>query len=641
MSVAGQHIILGVTGSIAAYKAVLLLRELTARGAVVTVVMSGNAEHFVAPLTFRTLSGRPVLSSLFDPQSEDAVEHVALAERAQAFVVAPATANLLAKAAHGIADDFLTTLLLAARCPILIAPAMDGGMWDHAAVQANVETLRERGVTVLEPEAGALASGLSGKGRLPETETLVEAVERALTPRRDLTGERVLVTSGPTREPIDPVRYLSNRSSGKMGHAVATAALRRGAEVVLISGPTTLKPPAGAVYVPVQTAEEMREAALQHLAAATVVIKAAAVADYRVEKPSATKIKSGGKSDGLTLSLVPKMAANFLPLEANSATSLSIPVLAFTIVTLGACADPATPDNVATTRINPRRIGPFIGLTPIQGGRYGRRPFINAVLLSTTSLNFLSGETVNVGLRNYQRLFSSSDYLLSMQNTIRFTIWSLAIKFATGMTMEPIVVEDDKLTIIVRKLGDTASKSLDIAMEDVDLSGIEVTRIIRAESGVPIVMLTAKDSELDKVVGLELGADDYVTKPFSLRELSARIRALFRRTEQGVAVESPPAVVDLERVQVDIAGHRLLRDGQPLPIKPKAFDLLAFLIRHPGQVFTRDQLLERVWGYDYAGETRTVDVHVHWLRSQVEADPGAPRFIHTVRGVGYVFRRPA
>ena len=174
-----------------------------------------------------------------------------------------------------------------------------------------------------------------------------------------------------------------------------------------------------------------------------------------------------------------------------------------------------------------------------------------------------------------------------------------------------------------------------------ELSGIEVCRIIRAESGVPIVMLTAKDSELDKVVGLELGADDYVTKPFSLRELSARIRALFRRSEQAVAVEAPPAVVDLGRVQVDLAGHRLLRDGQTLPIKPKAFELLAFLLRHPGQVFTRDQLLERVWGYDYAGETRTVDVHVHWLRSQVEEDPSAPRFIHTVRGVGYVFRRPA
>ena len=174
-----------------------------------------------------------------------------------------------------------------------------------------------------------------------------------------------------------------------------------------------------------------------------------------------------------------------------------------------------------------------------------------------------------------------------------------------------------------------------------ELSGVDVCRIIRAESSVPIVMLTAKDSELDKVVGLELGADDYVTKPFSLRELSARIRALFRRSEQGVAVESPPSVVDLDKVQVDLAGHRLLRDGATLPIKPKAFDLLAFLIRHPGQVFTRDQLLERVWGYDYAGETRTVDVHVHWLRSQVEDDPGAPRFIHTVRGVGYVFRRPA
>jgi DNA-binding response OmpR family regulator len=174
-----------------------------------------------------------------------------------------------------------------------------------------------------------------------------------------------------------------------------------------------------------------------------------------------------------------------------------------------------------------------------------------------------------------------------------------------------------------------------------ELSGIEVCRIIRAESGVPIVMLTAKDSELDKVVGLELGADDYVTKPFSVRELSARIRALFRRSEQAVALETPPAVVDLGRVQLDLGGHRLLRDGDSVPIKPKAFELLTFLVRHPGQVFTRDQLLERVWGYDYAGETRTVDVHIHWLRSEVEDDPSAPRFIHTVRGVGYVFRRPA
>ena len=172
-----------------------------------------------------------------------------------------------------------------------------------------------------------------------------------------------------------------------------------------------------------------------------------------------------------------------------------------------------------------------------------------------------------------------------------------------------------------------------------ELSGIEVCRIIRAESGVPIVMLTAKDSELDKVVGLELGADDYVTKPFSLRELSARIRALFRRSEQA-APAGGPTLVDLGNVQVDLAGHRVLRNGESVPIKPKAFELLAFLLRNPGQAFTRDQLLEHVWGYDYAGETRTVDVHVHWLRSTLEDDASAPQFIHTVRGVGYVFRRP-
>ena len=172
-----------------------------------------------------------------------------------------------------------------------------------------------------------------------------------------------------------------------------------------------------------------------------------------------------------------------------------------------------------------------------------------------------------------------------------------------------------------------------------ELSGVEVCRIIRAESAVPILMLTAKDAEIDTVVGLEVGADDYVTKPFSLRELLARVRALLRRLEQQ-AVEAPPAVIDLGSVQVDLAGHRLLRDGHAVAIKPKAFDLLAFLVRHPGQVFTRDQLLEHVWGYDYAGETRTVDVHMHWLRSDIEADTGHPTFLQTVRGVGYVFRRP-
>lgn len=298
----GRELILGVTGSIAAYKAVYLLRELTRAGARVSVCLSEHAREFVGPLTFRTLSGRPVLSQLFDPQSDDAVEHVALAERADAVVVAPATANLLGKAAAGIADDFLTTLLLAARCPVVMAPAMDGGMWEHPAVVANVATLRARGVTVLEPDAGALASGLNARGRLPELDVLLEAVRTALTPRRDLAGQRVVVTAGPTREPIDPVRYISNRSSGRMGYALAAAAARRGAEVTLVSGPTLLAPPPAAAFVPVQTAEEMREAVLHHAARAAIVIKAAAVADYRVRHAAVQKIK--GKRD-LTLDLVP------------------------------------------------------------------------------------------------------------------------------------------------------------------------------------------------------------------------------------------------------------------------------------------------------------------------------------------------
>ncbi|HEY2995222.1 MAG TPA: bifunctional phosphopantothenoylcysteine decarboxylase/phosphopantothenate--cysteine ligase CoaBC [Methylomirabilota bacterium] len=298
----GRELILGVTGSIAAYKAVYLLRELSRAGARVTVCLSEHAREFVGPLTFRTLSGRPVLGNLFDPQSDEAVEHVALAERAHALVVAPATANLLGKAAAGIADDFLTTLLLAARCPVVMAPAMDGGMWEHPAVVANVATLRERGVMVLEPDAGALASGLSARGRLPEVDAIVEALLTALTARRDLAGQRVVVTAGPTREPIDPVRYISNRSSGRMGYALAAAAVRRGAQVTLVSGPTTLMPPAVAAFVPVQTAEDMREAVLHHASGAAIVIKAAAVADYRVRQAAAQKIK--GKHD-LTLDLVP------------------------------------------------------------------------------------------------------------------------------------------------------------------------------------------------------------------------------------------------------------------------------------------------------------------------------------------------
>jgi phosphopantothenoylcysteine decarboxylase / phosphopantothenate---cysteine ligase len=279
----GRELILGVTGSIAAYKAVYLLRELTRLGARVTVCLTGHAREFVGPLTFRTLSGRPVLTDLFDPRSAEAVEHVALAERAAALLVAP-------------------TLLLAMRGPVLMAPAMDGGMWQHPAIVANVAMLRRRGVTVLEPDSGDLASGLSGKGRLPEVEVIIEALLAVLDPVHDLAGERIVITAGPTREPIDPVRYISNRSSGKMGYGLATAALRRGAQVTLVSGPTALTPPPGAAFVPVQTAEEMREAVLHHAAAATILIKAAAVADYRVRRPSDTKIK--GKRD-LTLELTP------------------------------------------------------------------------------------------------------------------------------------------------------------------------------------------------------------------------------------------------------------------------------------------------------------------------------------------------
>jgi phosphopantothenoylcysteine decarboxylase/phosphopantothenate--cysteine ligase len=220
MPLAGRELILGVTGSIAAYKAALLLRELTRAGARVTVVTTAHADQFVGPLTWRTLSGRPVLRDLFDPASDEAVEHVALAERAEAIVVAPATANLLAKAAHGIADDFLTTLLLAARCPVVIAPAMDGGMWHHAAVAANVATLRARGVTVVDPESGALASGLSGQGRLPEPATILEALERALTQHRDLAGERI--PSRRARRASPSIRCATSRIGRRERWAIAS-----------------------------------------------------------------------------------------------------------------------------------------------------------------------------------------------------------------------------------------------------------------------------------------------------------------------------------------------------------------------------------------------------------------------------------
>lgn len=296
----GKRIVLGVSGSIAAYKAVGLLRRLVQEGAEVTVVMTQAATRFVAPLTFEVLSRHPVATDLFAAHQE--MLHLTLSEQADAIVIAPATANVLAKCALGLADDLLSTLLLAASCPVILAPAMDGGMWDHPAVTAHLKTLRGRGVIVLDPDEGPLASGRIGKGRLSEEDVILAAIERQLAPRLDWAGQRVLVSAGPTQEPIDPVRFLSNRSSGKMGYAIAQAARERGAAVVLISGPTALPAPRGVDLISVTTAEEMEKAMTARFAWSTVVIMAAAVADFRPARPSSEKLKKG-RDHRLTLDL--------------------------------------------------------------------------------------------------------------------------------------------------------------------------------------------------------------------------------------------------------------------------------------------------------------------------------------------------
>lgn len=285
----GAKIILGVTGSIAAYKAVGLLRALVKDGATVQVVMTHAATKFVAPLTFEVLSGGAVSLDLFEAHHE--MKHLSMPEKADLIVVAPATANFLAKAAFGLADDLLSTMLLTAHCPLLVAPAMDGGMWDHSAVAQNVQTLRARGVIVLDPDEGPLASGRFGQGRLADESRIVEAIETALFPQRDWQGHRILVSAGPTQEPIDPVRFISNRSSGKMGYALAEAARARGAQVTLVSGPTALPAPAGVEIVEVKTAEEMTKAMCSRLSWSTVVVMAAAVADYRPVETSVHKLK--------------------------------------------------------------------------------------------------------------------------------------------------------------------------------------------------------------------------------------------------------------------------------------------------------------------------------------------------------------
>jgi phosphopantothenoylcysteine decarboxylase/phosphopantothenate--cysteine ligase len=289
----GKRIVLGVTGSIAAYKAVSLLRALLREGATVQVVMTQSATKFVAPLTFEVLSGHPVSTEVFEAHQE--MKHLSLPEQSDAIVIAPATANCLAKTALGLGDDLLSTMLLTAQCPLVVAPAMDGGMWTHPTVSQHVATLRARGTVVVDPEIGPLASGRIGLGRLAEEGTILEALQTALAPQRDWQGHRVLVSAGPTQEPIDPVRFISNRSSGKMGYAIAEAAQARGAQVVLVTGPTALPAPRGVEVVSIATAEEMFKALSGRLAWSTTVIMAAAVSDYRPINLAPHKMKKQGE----------------------------------------------------------------------------------------------------------------------------------------------------------------------------------------------------------------------------------------------------------------------------------------------------------------------------------------------------------
>jgi phosphopantothenoylcysteine decarboxylase/phosphopantothenate--cysteine ligase len=303
-----MNVALGVGGGIAAYKAAELARALVEQGLGVQVIMTAAAQEFMRPLTFAALTGRKVITGMFpERQSEgtlaSAIEHIGIGQESQALVVAPATADLIAKFANGTADDFLSTMYLAFTGPVVLAPAMNTNMWRHPATGRNLSVLRERGHVIVEPEDGYLACGMVGPGRLANPVRIVEAVTAVLARRCDLAGQTVLLTAGPTEEPIDPVRFVSNRSSGKMGYALAEAAVARGARVVLVAGPVSLPDPAGAEVIHVRTAEQMRAAVMAHLAEATVVIKAAAVADYRVAEPAERKIKKSGAP--MTLQLEP------------------------------------------------------------------------------------------------------------------------------------------------------------------------------------------------------------------------------------------------------------------------------------------------------------------------------------------------
>src|ERR1700741_48655 len=294
-----MKVALGVSGGIAAYKAAEIDRLLQDREIRVQVIMTQAAQEFVRPLTFAALSGEKVITGMFEagsaePNIDSAVEHIAVAQSIDALGVAPATSDILAKFAQGIASDFLTTLYLAPTAPVIVAPAMNVNMWNHPATQANVEILRRRGVKIVEPDSGYLACGMIGPGRLAANESIVAAVMQALGASQDLAGETVLITAGPTREKIDPVRYITNRSSGRMGYALAEASLRRGARVLLVTGPTSIVPPNAAEVTRVETADQMRAAVLQLLSQASIVIKTAAVSDYRPKAAAGQKLKRTG-----------------------------------------------------------------------------------------------------------------------------------------------------------------------------------------------------------------------------------------------------------------------------------------------------------------------------------------------------------
>jgi phosphopantothenoylcysteine decarboxylase/phosphopantothenate--cysteine ligase len=308
-----QRVVLGVTGGIAAYKSAELCRVLIQRGFNVQVVMTAAAREFIQPLTFAALTGRKVITGLFSSSSEEtlssAVEHIRVAQENDLLVIAPATADILAKFAHGIADDFLTTMYLAFTGPVILAPAMNTNMWLHRATQANWETLRARGHKIVEPEDGFLACGLIGPGRLADPERIADAVSADLNRRSDLEGERALITAGPTQEPLDPVRFISNRSSGKMGYALAEAAAERGADVILVSGSVQLPVPRGVTLVPVRTANEMRDQVFKHLEGVTIVIKAAAVADFHLVTVPQQKMKKTAARLSLELDPTPDILA--------------------------------------------------------------------------------------------------------------------------------------------------------------------------------------------------------------------------------------------------------------------------------------------------------------------------------------------